>query len=128
MPSPSAPLALAATLVALGVHAATALVLLALDARNRAVRWYVGFVALMAGWLASEGAQLLGAVVPGAAAGVLSHLLPLAFLLFALVVTRAAPARVLAAVGAAAAGLMPLTLAASPWYVPAVDAASLWGS
>jgi len=122
MALPSGSIAAAASLLALGVHAITALVLLTLDATNRAVRWYVAFLALMTGWLAGEAAQALWGVAPRATLGVLSHLLPLSFLAFALVVTRDVPTHRLAVPGAVGLVLLPLTLAASPWYTPAVDA------
>jgi signal transduction histidine kinase len=100
-------------------------VLLALDWRNRLVRWYVVFLAVMVAWLAQLALGAAG-VDGGAlrlAAGVTSHLLPLAFLLFALALWDRARPGVVAAVVCGSLALTPLVLAALPSYVLAVDVA-----
>ena len=127
-PSPLGPLVVP---FALGVHVTAALALLALDARARRIRWFVGFQAALVAWLALAAAQQVGldAAWAGVARGVVSHLLPLAFLAFALVVRFDLPDG--RALGVLAAGLLllPLTARASPWYLAWVEGlhqAGLW--
>ncbi len=113
----------AALLVALGVHLAAGVALLALGVPTRRMRWYLAFLALLTLWLAASAAALAGgaAGATGAVAeGWLSAVLPGAFALFALVSAADWPARRLAAAGAAALALAPLVAPPSRWFVEAL--------
>jgi signal transduction histidine kinase len=116
---PPASLDLVVPLVAIGVHVTTGVVLVALDAGNPRVRRYLAFLALLTLWLVTLAMRVAGVgggtvrLVNGAA----SHLLPLAYLLFAIAVWSGERPRrgLMIAIALAGLALLPLGLTRGPW-------------
>jgi signal transduction histidine kinase len=108
---------------AIGVDAATIAAMLLFDARNRRVRWYVVFSAVLGAWLVALLLSRAGAasVLVRALYSISGHLVSVAFLLFALVIRYDTSRRVLAVVATASLPLLPFTAGISPWHVPLVD-------
>ena len=121
--TPNATATLVVALVATGVHVATAIVLLALDARSTTVRRYVLFLGVMVAWLVlvAVGAAGVGGRAMHVATGVVTHLLPLAFVAFVLALRGDASRRPIAVVTVGALALFPVVLRALPWYLWVVD-------
>jgi signal transduction histidine kinase len=106
-------------LFALGAHLATAVALVAAGAGNPRVRAYLGFVALLAAWLAAVAAEALGGGAVAGAAGragaLVAAYLPVAFLAFAFALRGPAPGRRRVAVLAAAAAAAPFAAGGDVW-------------
>jgi ATP-binding cassette subfamily B protein len=109
---------LAVASAALGVHATAAGALLALDARNPRVRAYAGFAGALCLWLALAAAQATGRAPAGVlpATSAAAHLLPAAFLAFALRLRGAVTTARLGALAAVAVLAAPFAVTGSPWH------------
>lgn len=113
------PLELVIPLLAIGVHVTTAVGLIALDGRNVRVQRYLGFVAALTAWLVTLALFVSNPRDHAArlANDVASHVLPLAYVLFALSAWYAdhPPRRVVLGVALVGLALLPISVSDGPW-------------